>query len=172
MDRLVRTATTADVAAALGVSESTVRRWSREGRLPFERTPGGTRRYHLDEVERALRPGPAVRIPSVDLARAADGPVGGAGRRTATGNVEVPLVGVTDVEVLGRYVVRLTFDDGAVKVLDLEDWLCGPAFATVRRDYDAFRAMRVDREGTVEFPNGVCFSPGALYAAAKPAEPT
>jgi hypothetical protein len=85
---------------------------------------------------------------------------------------DYPLVDVAVVRVLARYVVELTFDDGAVKVLDLEDWLVGPAFQAVRDDYTAFCAVRVNTEsGTIEFPNGADLSPAALYLRAKPAVP-
>lgn len=64
------------------------------------------------------------------------------------------------------------FDDGSVKVIDLEDWLRGPAFAPVRDDYDVFRALAVNPESrTVEFPNGADLSPAALYLKSKPAVP-
>jgi excisionase family DNA binding protein len=39
----------------LGVSLSTVRRWSDAGVLPSYRTPGGQRRYNRDQLERFLR---------------------------------------------------------------------------------------------------------------------
>lgn len=40
-----------EAAKALGVSESTLRRWEREGRLlPDERTVGGQRRYKLSSI--------------------------------------------------------------------------------------------------------------------------
>jgi hypothetical protein len=85
---------------------------------------------------------------------------------------EYPIVDVTGVRVLARYVVELTFDDEAVKVLDLEDWLTGPAFQPVRDDYDLFCAVTVNAEsGTLEFPNGADLSPAALYLKSKPAVP-
>jgi excisionase family DNA binding protein len=37
-------------ASILGVSQSTVRRWTREGRLAATRTLGGQRRYRLLDV--------------------------------------------------------------------------------------------------------------------------
>lgn len=49
-----RTATTKDVAAALGVKASTVQLYSRQSRIPFDRTPGGHRRYNVAEVRAAL----------------------------------------------------------------------------------------------------------------------
>ena len=36
----------------LGVSEPTLRRWTDEGRLTVFRTPGGHRRYRLQELTR------------------------------------------------------------------------------------------------------------------------
>ena len=83
-----------------------------------------------------------------------------------------PMVDVTAVRVLARYVVELAFDDGSVKVIDLEDWLQGSAFEPVRTHYDVFCAVTVNPEsGTIEFPNGADLSPTALYLAAKPAVP-
>lgn len=83
-----------------------------------------------------------------------------------------PMVDITNVRVLSRYVVELSFDDGAKKVIDLEDWLLGPAFKAVRDDYAMFRAVTVNPEsGTLEFSNGADISPTALYLKAKPAVP-
>lgn len=42
--------TSADVAAALGVGVSSVKRWTDEGRLASVRTPGGHRRYEISAV--------------------------------------------------------------------------------------------------------------------------
>jgi hypothetical protein len=87
-------------------------------------------------------------------------------------NDDYPMVDVTGVRVLARYVVELTFDDGSIKVIDLEDWLQGPAFAPVRADYEVFRAIAVNPEsGTLEFPNGADLSPAALYLKSKPVVP-
>ncbi len=87
-------------------------------------------------------------------------------------NDDYPLVDVTGVRVLARYVVELTFDDNSVRVIDLEDWLAGPAFAPMRDDYDVFCAVKVNTQsGTIEFPNGADLSPAALYLESKPAVP-
>jgi hypothetical protein len=53
MDRS-RTATPKDVAAALHLRPATVQLYARNGRIPFDLTPGGHRRYNLDEVREAL----------------------------------------------------------------------------------------------------------------------
>jgi excisionase family DNA binding protein len=49
-----RTATTEQVAAALHVKPATVRRYAREHRLPFDTTPGGHRRFSVEEAVRAV----------------------------------------------------------------------------------------------------------------------
>jgi hypothetical protein len=42
-----------------------------------------------------------------------------------------PLIDVTGVRVLARYVVKLTFDDRDVRVIDLEPLLWGPMFEPI-----------------------------------------
>lgn len=50
----MRKQTSSQVAAALGVSTSTIGYHARRGELPFDTTPGGHRRYDIDEVRRVL----------------------------------------------------------------------------------------------------------------------
>ena len=45
-----------EVAAALGVSTETIRRWTAIGMLPALRTPGNQRLYRRGDVEKALTP--------------------------------------------------------------------------------------------------------------------
>jgi len=51
MDKLYRLG---EAAKILGVSVSTLRRWDREGRIRFVRTPGGQRRVPESEIKRLL----------------------------------------------------------------------------------------------------------------------
>ena len=51
---MVRTATTEQVAAALHVKPATVRKYARERRLPFDTTPGGHRRFNVEEAVHAV----------------------------------------------------------------------------------------------------------------------
>jgi excisionase family DNA binding protein len=62
---------TGKVARALGLSNSTVQAYAREGVVPASTTPGGQYRFNLDEVRQALSgdPLPAQELPSLD-----DGP--------------------------------------------------------------------------------------------------
>jgi excisionase family DNA binding protein len=52
---MARTATTEQVAAALHVGPATVRKYAREHRLPYDVTPGGHRRFDVDEAVAAIR---------------------------------------------------------------------------------------------------------------------
>jgi hypothetical protein len=79
-----------------------------------------------------------------------------------------PLIRVTGVRVLARYIVELAFEDGAVKVIDLEPHLWGEMFEPLTADYDLFRQVDVDEVGgTICWPNGADLSPRLLYAEAK-----
>ena len=83
-----------------------------------------------------------------------------------------PLVDVTAVRVLSRYLVELDFADGAKRVIDLEPFLWGPMFAPLLADYGLFSEVRVDPEaGTIVWPNAADLSPRTLYSASKPAVP-
>jgi hypothetical protein len=51
---MARTATTRQVAAALHVQPATVRKYAREHRLPYDTTPGGHRRFSIEEALHAV----------------------------------------------------------------------------------------------------------------------
>lgn len=77
---------------------------------------------------------------------------------------------VTTVEPLGAFILRLGFDDGAVREIDLEAELWAPVFEPLRRDPQLFRQVRVDDElGTIVWPNGADFDPDVLHGDAPPA---
>ena len=77
-----------------------------------------------------------------------------------------PLAHVTQVEVIGRHRLRLTFEDGTVGDVSYEgrEWegvlkpLSGPQM---------FAEVTVDEQmGTIAWPNGIDLAPEALYAEA------
>jgi len=77
---------------------------------------------------------------------------------------------VQTIELLERFVLRLRFDDGTVREIDLEAELWGPVFEPLRHDPQLFRQVRVDEElGTIVWPNGADLDPDVLHGDAPPA---
>lgn len=65
--------------------------------------------------------------------------------------------------VLRPYVLEVTFDDGAVRQVDIEPVLWGEVFEPLR-DPEFFAQVTVDPEiGTVVWPNGADLAPEFLY---------
>ena len=74
---------------------------------------------------------------------------------------------IRSVEPLDGFVLRLSFDDGSQREVDLEKELWGPIFEPLLRNRELFRQVRVDEElGTIVWPNGVDFCPDVLYSLA------
>lgn len=70
---------------------------------------------------------------------------------------------VTEVKHLDAYKLRLTFNDGVVKDVDLENELHGEIFAPLQEE-SFFRQVTLNLEtGTIEWPNGADFAPEFLY---------
>jgi len=81
-----------------------------------------------------------------------------------------PLVQVTSVEVLAGFVLRLSFDDGSTRDVDIEGLLRGPIFEPLRKDQELFNQVEVDDElGTIVWPNGADIDPAVLHGSAEPA---
>ena len=71
---------------------------------------------------------------------------------------------IRSVEPLEGFVLRLAFEYGTVREIDLEAELWGPVFEPLRADPQLFRQVRVDDElGTVVWPNGADLDPDVLY---------
>jgi Protein of unknown function (DUF2442) len=80
------------------------------------------------------------------------------------------LIRIRGVTPLEGFCVRLEFTDGTQKDVDLEPYLHGPIFSSIREDPQAFRAVRVDAEaGTIAWSNGADIDPDVLYRGLKPA---
>jgi hypothetical protein len=84
------------------------------------------------------------------------------------------MVAVTTVEPLENCTLRLQFDDGSERVVDLSDALWGQMGEPLR-DPEYFRLVRVDPElRTIVWPNGFDLDPGVLHgdhAAEAPVAP-
>ena len=71
---------------------------------------------------------------------------------------------VRDVEVLGRYRLRLTFSDGLVGDVDLSHLQERDGVFTPLHDPAFFGQVRVDPEiSTITWPNGADLAPEVLY---------
>ncbi len=76
------------------------------------------------------------------------------------------MVDVIGVSVLSDYRVRLRFDDGQERDVDLRPFLSGPVFEPLIRDRALFERVRVDPElGTIAWPNGADIDPDVLHEA-------
>ena len=79
-----------------------------------------------------------------------------------------PLVRVRAVEPLEGYAVRLEFEDGTQKEMNLQPFLHGPVFEPILGDPEMFRSVRVE-EGTITWENGADIDPDVLYRDLTPA---
>ena len=70
---------------------------------------------------------------------------------------------IEQAEVCGPHCLRLVFNDGTRKTVDLLPLLRGPVFEPLR-DPESFRQVILDPvAGTVAWPNGADLAPEALY---------
>ena len=82
-----------------------------------------------------------------------------------------PTARIRTVEARDRFVLRLVFEDGNERDVDLEQELWGPIFAPLRDDPELFRQVRVDEElGTIVWPNGADMDPDVLHGDFEPAD--
>ncbi len=79
-----------------------------------------------------------------------------------------PLVRVQAVEPLTAFNVRLTFQNGAQKEIDLAPYMRGPIFAPMRNDIAIFRTIKVSGS-TIGWENGTDIDPDVLYYGLTPA---
>lgn len=76
---------------------------------------------------------------------------------------------LTAVEVVDHYVLRVSFDDGLVRDVDLSDDLWGPIFEPLK-DADYFAKAFIDGN-SVAWPNGADLDPLVLHGDAELARP-
>jgi hypothetical protein len=79
-----------------------------------------------------------------------------------------PLVRVRAVQPQEPFKVRLDFEDGTHRVVDLDAYLRGPIFEPIRRDPSMFRSVRVIGS-TIGWENGADIDPDVLYYNLTPA---
>ena len=75
---------------------------------------------------------------------------------------------ITDVHYEGGYRLRLVFEDGSARLVDLEHELGKGVFAPLK-DLARFRTARLNRDiDTVTWDNGADMSPDFLYEISVP----
>ncbi len=80
------------------------------------------------------------------------------------------LVRIQSVEPLENFIVRLEFTDGTSRDVNLEPFLRGKVFESLRNNPEKFRAVKVDsRMGTIVWENGADIDPDVLYHNLTPA---
>lgn len=74
----------------------------------------------------------------------------------------IPVLRIEAVELVGPFELRLRFNDGTTRLVDLEAVLTGPVFLALR-DPEFFSRVALDPvAGTVVWPNGADFAPDYL----------
>ncbi len=82
-----------------------------------------------------------------------------------------PCIQVTSAKVVGPFSVRLTFNDGTRRRVNLRAPLRGPVFEPLR-DPKEFARLRYRRGwGTIAWPNGADIAPETLHALPEESEP-
>lgn len=75
---------------------------------------------------------------------------------------------IVEVEVRDAHLLRVAFDDGEVRDVDLSEQLDGPVFEPLR-DPAEFAKVKVDAEtGTVVWPTGADLDPIVIYEGVPP----
>jgi hypothetical protein len=73
------------------------------------------------------------------------------------------LIKITSFEIIRTHLLRITFDDGQIRLVDLGGLLNVPLYSALR-DPAVFNQVTLDSEvGTLVWPNGADFDPETLY---------
>ncbi len=74
-----------------------------------------------------------------------------------------PIVRVTAFDIVGPYILHVSFDDGTLQTIDFRDVLEGEMFGPLR-DQSLFEQVAIDSEvHTLVWPNGADFDPATLH---------
>lgn len=76
---------------------------------------------------------------------------------------------IIDVEPLGGLQLRLTFSDGLVREVDLDEMLRGGAFESLRDPAEFARVVVDEVAGTIAWPSGIDLDPDILHGDDPPA---
>ena len=79
---------------------------------------------------------------------------------------------VTEVTYLKEYQLRVTFDNGVIKDINLQEELYGEIFEPLK-ELDFFKQVSINPDtNTIEWPNGADFAPEFLYESGQEIELT
>jgi hypothetical protein len=74
-----------------------------------------------------------------------------------------PIHSVCSFQIVGPFVLKVQFDDGITRTIDLSPVLYGDIYGPLR-DPALFDAVRIDTDAhTLVWPNGADFDPATLY---------
>ena len=79
------------------------------------------------------------------------------------------LVRIKKVEPLHDFVVHVSFSNGTERDIDLEKYLHGPVFSSIRSNPEVFRTVRVTEGKTIGWGDDVDIDPDTLYHDLTPA---
>ena len=74
---------------------------------------------------------------------------------------DVKFIEITDVQYLDGYKLKMQFNTGETKAVDLKNELTGEVFAPLK-DIDFFKQGKIIYN-TIEWPNGADFAPEFLF---------
>ncbi|MBF0546709.1 MAG: DUF2442 domain-containing protein [Candidatus Riflebacteria bacterium] len=72
------------------------------------------------------------------------------------------MIWVTNAKYVRDYILRITFNDGTNKIVDLQNELEGGVFAPLK-DKEYFKKFRISAN-TIEWENGADFAPEFLHS--------
>lgn len=78
------------------------------------------------------------------------------------------LIRVRSASIIKNQIVRLEFEDGRVKEIDLFPLMRGPIFEELLSEPELFKQIMV-HHGTLVWPNGADIDPDVLYYDLQPA---
>ena len=152
-----RQCTPKQVAQAIGVSESSLKRWCDKGLLQTEKTAGGHRRLTIDAVVKFVRStGQQLLRPELIGLVAAEGK---ATRDKSTAAVVAALTAGDD-QALRRVVLELYL--GGATLADLCDRWLAPAFAQIGHGWEAGEVAVYQERRAVEICQRLLFELAAL----------
>jgi hypothetical protein len=74
-----------------------------------------------------------------------------------------PIFRVRDFQIIGDYLLRVTFDDETEQIIDFQPVLAGELLGPLR-DLAVFNRVQIDDEvHTLVWPNGADFDPATLH---------